>query len=284
MVARKELSDIEFNQQLQESFAYCQQLTRKNAKNFYYGLCLSPKIKRLGLYAIYAWMKTLDDIVDGDGAPVEKQQLVDQFYHATMAVLDPHFLSINPSPTEKFWLAFRDTILRYQIPFSYLQAMFDGQKQDMQPSIFRNFSELYQYCYRVASTVGLICIKIWGYDQSANVDQLAEYQGIAFQLTNILRDVTTDTKLGRHYLPGAPQTKEQRENVINELLAKTAEYYEKSKALINYVHPDGRSSLRVMTKIYYGIFLKLKAHPERILYQMPVKLNFLQKIFIMLRA
>lgn len=283
-MSRTELSDIDFRALLQGSFAYCQQLTRKHAKNFYYGLCLSPKSKRLGLYAIYAWMKTLDDVVDGEATIVEKQNQLNDFYTDTIAVLDPHFTYQQYLPKEKFWLAFRETILNYQIPFEYLQAMFDGQSQDIQSAIFNNFSELYQYCYRVASTVGLICIKIWGHDQNKNVTQLAEYQGIAFQLTNILRDITTDTKLGRDYLPGAPHTKEQRHRVINELITKTAEYYEKSKALVNYIHPDGRASLRAMTNIYYQIFLKLKANPEKILYQKPIKLNLFQKIFLMFKT
>jgi phytoene synthase len=157
--------------------------------------------------------------------------------------------------------------------------MFDGQMQDLQPILFHNFAELYQYCYRVASSVGLICIKIWGYEGGKMTEQLAEYQGVAFQLTNILRDVTVDSKLGRDYFPGGPHTKEQLDSAIRDIIIKTADYYDKSNELVKYLHSDGRASLRAMTSTYYHIFLKLKAHPERIPYQQPIKLPFLQKIW-----
>lgn len=284
MVAIKQSFDNQISEQLQESFLYCKQLTRKYAKNFYYGICLSTKNKRRGLYAIYTWMKTLDDIVDGDGTLHEKQQKLQKFYEETTTVLNPSCLSPQCFPTDKFWLAFRETIFQYEIPFEYLQAMFDGQIQDMQSQIYQNFSELYKYCYCVASTVGLICIKIWGYEQNQSAEQLAEYLGIAFQLTNILRDITVDAKSGKNYLPGAPHTQEDIDRSIIEIIHNATEYYNKSKQLINYVHPDGRASLRAMTKIYYQIFLKLKSHPERISYQMPIKLSFFRKLLIMLKS
>ena len=272
------------NEQLNESFAYCHELTRTYAKNFYYGICLTAKTKRLALYAVYAWMKTLDDIVDSNETLAVKQEKLKKFYADTVAIINPNISPEHCLTKEKFWLAFRQTILQYKIPFEYLQAMFDGQMQDLQPIFFQNFAELYQYCYRVASTVGLICITIWGYEGGKIAEQLAEYQGIAFQLTNILRDVTADLTLGRDYLPGAPHTKEQLSSMISELIVKTADYYEKSKDLVKYVHPDGRASLRAMTSIYYHIFLKLKAHPEQIPYQRPIKLNLLQKLLLVLKA
>lgn len=278
------MGDNELTEQLNESFAYCHLLTRQNAKNFYYGLCLTPKAKRMALYAVYAWMKTLDDIVDNSGTLDYKHEKLKQFYADTVIMVDPNISPEFGITHDKFWLAFRQTILHYQIPFEYLQAMFDGQMQDLQPIFFQNFADLYQYCYRVASTVGLICIKIWGYEGGNTTEQLAEYQGVAFQLTNILRDVTADSKLGRNYLPGSPHTKDQLDKVIRELVVKTADYYEKSKELVKYIQPDGRASLRAMTSIYFHIFLKLKAHPEQIPYQGPIKLNLLQKILLMLKA
>ena len=274
----------DFNEQLNESFAYCHELTRTYAKNFYYGICLTAKTKRLALYAVYAWMKTLDDIVDSNESLAYKDEKLKKFYADTVLMVNPNISPEQFLTDEKFWLAFRHSILQYKIPFAYLQAMFDGQKQDLQPIFFQNFAELYQYCYRVASTVGLICIKIWGYEEGKIAEQLAEYQGIAFQLTNILRDVTADLKLGRDYLPGAPHTKDQLGIMISDLIDKTADYYEKAKDLVKYVHKDGRASLRAMTSIYYHIFLKLKAHPEQIPYQTPIKLNFLQKLLLVLKA
>lgn len=284
MENKRTVSSNDVNKRLNESFAYCQALTRKHAKNFYYGVCLTPKAKRLALYAVYAWMKTLDDIVDGSETLAYKQEKLKEFYANTVAMVKPNISSPDDLINEKFWLAFRQTVLLYQIPFEYLQTMFEGQMQDLQQIGFHNFAELYQYCYRVASIVGLICIKIWGFEGGKMTEQFAEYQGIAFQLTNILRDVTADSKLGRDYLPGAPHTKDQLDIVINDLIAKTADYYEKSKDLVKYVHPDGRASLRAMASIYYHIFLKLKAHPEQIPYQPPIKLNFLQKLFLVLKA
>ena len=276
-------SDI-YQYQLKNSYQYCVAYTKRIAKNFYHGIQLcAPKVQ-MALCAIYTWMHILDDIVDGVETRQHKLKKIQQFYIETTAITSPSISTSHGFPQGEYWLAFRDTLIHYQIPLKYLEGMFEGQKQDLQHSSFNNFEQLYHYCYCVASTVGLICIKIWGYVGGAATEKLAEWRGIAFQLTNILRDVSEDIKKGRNYLPGGPKDKQQKEKAIQELIAKTNEYFEKSKNLEKYIDKNGLVCLQVMTSIYYEIFNKIKQKPKLILNGKIIKLSFLRKLWITVKT
>src|SRR5580704_15971307 len=187
------------NHNIEASYLYCRELVKQSGSNFYYGMWLTlNKEKRDSLFAVYAWMRAIDDIADSELSEEEKIRQLNSFYRTTENILqtpplfehEAHFVDNLHS----FWPAFQQTILKYNISISYFHDMFVGQLQSVQQNRYDNFPDLYQYCYRVAASVGLACIAIWGYKGGELTRKMAEYRGIAFQLTNVVRDVHADAK------------------------------------------------------------------------------------------
>ncbi|MCA9295654.1 MAG: squalene/phytoene synthase family protein, partial [Phycisphaerales bacterium] len=181
---------------LQEAYDWCEQLTRQRARNFYYGLKLSPEPQRSALYAIYAWMRHADDIVDdaSHGPDVARTELA-AFRASTVDVI-----TAEREPDEPLWRAVRDVVQRFGLDITLLHDMLDGQLADLDWSPYESFDQLRHYCYQVAGTVALTCIEIWGYTDTA-AREYAIDRGVAFQLTNIMRDFREDYDAGRVYLP-----------------------------------------------------------------------------------
>lgn len=189
---------------LEDSYDFCHGLMRSAARNFYYGMRLLPLAKRRAMFALYSFMRLCDDLADGAitdtvvplGRPhtTDRQELLESWRQQTHAALagDP---GAHP-----IWPAFADMAKRFSIPSRYFDEAIDGQLQDLRQSTYETFAELYQYCYRVASTVGLAAVYIWGFEDDRAL-KLAEHRGIAMQLTNILRDQREDTLRGRRYTP-----------------------------------------------------------------------------------
>lgn len=277
---------------VEQSKAHCHEVVRKRARNFYYGLRLTPEPKRSALYAVYAWMRRADDLVDEAGSEAEKLERLAEFERQTRSVLGG-----GAMPDAPFWPAIGEAVERYEVPLKYLEQMIEGQRVDLRKTRYATFDELYDYCYKVASTVGLTCIEIWGYEGEAETRQLAEWRGIAFQLTNILRDIREDAQRDRVYLPAedfdvfeltpsmflfGPQTDAMAG--IRKTVARAADYYDRSAALADRVHPDGRPCLWAMTSIYQGIFEKIQRRPASVLEQSRVRLASWRKGLIALRA
>lgn len=277
---------------LQQSNAYCHEVTRTRARNFYYGMKLTPEPKRTAMYAVYAWMRLADDLADEAGEADAKIQRIEQFRADTLAVLDG-----KPVGDDPVWPAIADTVKRYNIPLEYLHAMIDGQILDQHKTRYATFDELYDYCYKVASVVGLTCITIWGFDGGEETRQLSEWRGIAFQLTNILRDVREDAERDRVYLPAEdfdvheltpsmflfnpqPEALEGLQATID----RAADYYRKSAPLDRYVHRDGLACLWAMSRIYHGIFRKIARRPVQVLTDHRVRLSSATKAAIALRS
>ena len=204
---------------IHESYAYCHELMRSAARNFYYGMRLLPETKRRGMYALYSFMRLCDDI--GDEAPVggAADAALSSLIGVADAATGPTAPSTDPrrarleawraamhqaidgqTAGHRLWPAFHDTVRRFGIPVKLFDDAIDGQIQDLVQHAYSTFQELYQYCYRVASTVGIAAIHIWGFSDAGAI-QLAEERGIAMQLTNILRDLREDADRGRCYLP-----------------------------------------------------------------------------------
>src|SRR5271170_2464413 len=176
------------------SYEYCRNLARVAARNFYYGFRLLPSAKRDALCALYAFMREVDDISDEPGELAVKQRgLADRRAEMDRALAGERL----PSPV---WPAFRDTLERYNIPSRYLHDLISGAEMDLTVNVYETFDRLREYCYRVAGTVGLCCVHVFGFSEPS-APELAERLGIAFQLTNILRDVSKDYEMGRVYLP-----------------------------------------------------------------------------------
>ncbi|HEY8665875.1 MAG TPA: phytoene/squalene synthase family protein, partial [Tepidisphaeraceae bacterium] len=179
----------------EESYAWCHELMRSAARNFYYGMRLLPEAKRQAMYALYSFMRLIDDIADEPGAAAAERVKKLESWRK-----DLHAAVKGETHSHPLWPALADTIARFAIPIKLLDEAIDGQLQDLVQSAYTTFIDLYGYCYRVASTVGIAAIHIFGFRDRKAV-ALAEERGIAMQLTNILRDIREDAARGRRYIP-----------------------------------------------------------------------------------
>jgi phytoene synthase len=201
-------------------------------------------------------------------------------------------------PAGEIWPAMRRTVIDFAIPHQYLHAMLDGQLLDQGLARYKTFDELYDYCYKVASVVGLVCIEVWGYEGDEETRKLAEWRGIAFQLTNILRDVMEDAHRDRVYLPSemfgvfelSPQMftlGKPTDDVVGglrQVANRAMDYYQRSAPLDGLVHPDGRACLWAMTGIYRGLLTKIVRDPSRVLSGKRIRLGSMRKAMIALGA
>ena len=221
----------------------------RRAKNFYYSFVLLSAQQRKAMCAIYAFMRYCDDLSDEPGAIARG--------HRPLA-RGPGGGARGPlQRTIPVWPAFHHTVRRFGIPHEYFRQMIDGVSSDLEPRRFETFDELYRYCYQVASVVGLTIIHIFGFDTRSALP-LAEKCGVAFQLTNILRDIREDAERGRIYLPAedlralrsdgrrSARGKSQRRRFCKLMrfeAARARAYYNESRPLLDLIHPRSRSSL-----------------------------------------
>jgi phytoene synthase len=236
-----------------QSYAWCERVARHQAKNFYYSFLLLSSPQRRAMCAIYAFMRYCDDLSDDPGVS-DRAAAISRWREDLKAALEGH------AADHPVWPAFTDAVARYKIPHQYFFEMIEGVSSDLGPRRLQTFGELYDYCYHVASVVGLTIIHIFGFDAPEAV-ALAEKCGVAFQLTNILRDVCEDAEKNRVYLPAedferfgvSPETFEPRDRFL-ELLEfeaqRAREYYRQSAPLIGLVHKGSRASLRALIGIY----------------------------------
>ncbi len=239
---------------LAESYAFCRGVARARAKNFYYSFVLLPREQRNAMCAIYAFMRYCDDLSDEPGASLEPLE------RWRCALVDALAGKFDAYPA---WPAFHDTVARYRIPHEYFFQVIEGVKSDLEPRRLGTFDDLYRYCYQVASVVGLSIIHVFGFDSPAALP-LAEKCGVAFQLTNILRDIGEDAMRGRIYLPAedlerfgvttADLAAGRRTGAFVSLMqfqvARARAYYDESRPLIDLVRKRSRPGLRALITIY----------------------------------
>jgi 15-cis-phytoene synthase len=268
--------------QLAMAYSVCCGIARKTAKNFYYAFLVLPKPKRQSLCAVYSFMRHCDDLSDDPSLqPRERRSRLE-------AWLDRFHLAQAGAPTDDpVLLALTDTQRRYQIPMEFLDQLAFGTLMDVpesdeyerqsaaQPAPdltvqYRSFKDLYLYCYHVASVVGLVCIKIFGY-KDPEAERLAERCGIALQLTNIIRDVKEDASLGRVYIPLEDLQKFELSPLdllktpdasrLRPLLAMEADrardFYRSGHDLISHVSEDSQPALWVLVTIYEKLLEKI---------------------------
>jgi 15-cis-phytoene synthase len=247
---------------VEQSYAWSTGVARSQAKNFYYSFLLLPAPQRRAMCAIYAFMRYCDDLSD-DESIVDRVAAIARWRTDLESALAGH------DPDHPLWPAFIDSVTRYKIPHEYFFDMIDGVSSDLVPRNIRTFEELYDYCYHVASVVGLTIIHIFGFDDPRALE-LAEKCGIAFQLTNILRDVREDAEKHRVYLPaedldrfGVNSSTFQPVKAFHELMAfearRAREYYDQSAPLVDLVAPSSRPSLRALIAIYSRLLDRIVA-------------------------
>ena len=262
--------------QLHMAYSVCRGITRQRAKNFYYGFLVLPKRKRQALCAVYAFMRRCDDIADDPSlTAADRRQRLD-------AWVDAFHAALSGLPTDDpILLALTDAQRRFSISVGLLDQLAFGTAMDTEeanadpniptrPIQYGSFQELERYCYNVASVVGLVCVRIFGYSDPA-AEPLAEKIGLAFQLTNIIRDVKEDADLGRVYLPEeyltrfglssadlAPTPDPARIRPLLELEAQRAfENYRAADDLIPLIQEDSQPALWVLVTIYRSLLEKI---------------------------
>lgn len=259
--------------QLAVAYSVCRSITRNSAKNFYYAFLVLPKPKRQALCAVYAFMRRCDDLADDATMPMrERREKLENWIN------DFHRALSGQATDEPVLLALTDTQRRFRIPTELLDQLAYGTAMDVQGEAvageltvqYRTFDDLYLYCYRVASVVGLVCIRVFGYRDSG-AEPLAEQLGLAFQLTNIIRDVKEDAEMGRVYIPqedlvnhgiAAEELRSGSEAArFRGLLAMEAdrarEYYSAADELIPLIDEDSQPALWVLATIYRRLLDKI---------------------------
>jgi 15-cis-phytoene synthase len=292
------------NQQLAHAYSVCRGIARRSAKNFYYGFVVLPSDKRNAFCAVYAFMRHADDISDGpELGSQEKRQRLSDWLDAAKAVF------AGKSTDDPVLMAVADAQKNFKIPINLFEQLVHGTSMDLDiaaspdaPAVIcRTFEDLHQYCYYVASVVGLVCIYIFGYEDP-KAELLAEDCGLAFQLTNIIRDVKEDSGMGRIYLPEedlqrfqlspqqltlaalAGETKPEQLKPILEFEADRARrYYESAKWLMELIDPDSRAALWVLVEIYSRLLKKIAERNYDVITER-VRLSTWEKLAVLCRG
>jgi 15-cis-phytoene synthase len=260
---------------LDRAYAACRAIARREAKNFYYAFVTLPVPRRNAICAIYSFMRQADDLADDESlSREERRRRLDAWLASWRGVCH------GGDSSDPIFLAVRDAVERFAIPLSLLDELIAGVTLDLSsandaPDTYATFADLYQYCYLVASVVGLVCIRIFGY-QDQGAEKLAEKTGIAFQLTNILRDVTEDAARNRVYLPledlaahgisldslihrapGVPPTANERA-LLAKIAGRAEEFYKSAELLLPLIDRESRPALWVLVRIYHRLLKRIE--------------------------
>ena len=270
---------------LESAYEACRTITRREAKNFYYAFLTLPVAKRRAIYAAYAFCRHCDDTVDEETSTDAKLKALSDL----QANLDSTYSGSASSPV---YVALADVARNYDIPQDYFQEIILGVESDLVKDRFQNFDELKEYCYRVASVVGLICLQIFGYED----DRAKEYAvdlGLAMQLTNIIRDVREDLDMGRVYLPQDEMARfgysedDLRNGVRNEAFLelmrfqsqRAREYFDRGFKLLPYLSRRSRACPAVLGALYSKVLDRIEASDYNVL-ESRVSLSKAEKIGI----
>ncbi|UKO98468.1 15-cis-phytoene synthase CrtB [Nostoc sp. UHCC 0870] len=252
-----------------ESYKICRQLTAKYAKTFYLGTLLMSPAKRQAIWAIYAWCRRTDELVDGPTAAITTPETLDLWEQHLESIFAGH-------PVENYDVALVDTLQRFALDIQPFRDMIAGQRMDLYRSRYETFEELYLYCYRVAGTVGLMSTSVMEIDTTGNTapwhqrkqpyipTEEAIANGIALQLTNILRDVGEDAKRGRIYIPLEDLAQfnytEQEffDGVVDDRwralmrfqIERARQFYTKAEQGITHLAPDARWPVWAASMLY----------------------------------
>ncbi len=290
--------------QLAHAYAVCRGIARRSAKNFYYGFVVLPSEKRNAFCAVYAFMRHADDISDGPELDIrEKRVKLDVWLESAKQVF-------AGKPTDDpVLMALADSQKRFKIPVDLFEKLVYGTMLDLQipvhsgsPAVVcRTFEELRHYCYHVASVVGLVCIRIFGY-QDSKAEMLAEDCGLAFQLTNIIRDIKEDAGMGRIYLPeedllrfglspeqlthqglNGDSKSPQLRSILEFEAERARRYYDSAKWLMELIDEDSRPALWVLVEIYSRLLKKITDRNYDVLTER-VQLTLFEKLKVLSRG
>jgi len=310
---------------LNTAYDYCEALTIREAANFYHSFKYLPDEQRRAMCAYYAFCRRADDIADGDyrdlfpgsSGPKDEEALeyidrIEEMIQRVPVVDRTSFIDKmsqlfffrkklstaynDLASTDPIFLALKDTVQKYHIPRIHLDDLIAGMEDDFFQDRYETFEDLYRYCYRVASTVGLVCIDIYGYE-NPKAREHAEAWGVFMQLVNILRDVQEDADRGRIYLPiedlarhgiqpedvleGRLQEHPGWEPFVTEFIERIEVYRDRALDLLPMLKPKMRFSPAIMMGFYRSILKKIRRNDGDVFSQR-VKLNKVEKLTLAL--
>jgi phytoene synthase len=258
----------------ERAYAYCESVTRVHARSFFFAARFLPPQKRRAVFPIYAFCRHVDDAVDiAEGTEDQKRRVVATWQTRLGDVFAGNVCFDEAAPTDQdlVFIAWRDVLSHYRFDESLPLELIRGVVQDTEINRYETFDDLYRYCYRVASTVGLMSSEILGYsDRKALAN--AEALGIAMQLTNILRDVGEDAERDRIYLPRedlerfgvsesqilAGEISREFASLVKFEIERARKYYLEGDAGIAYLEPDSRVTVGLASTVYAKILREIE--------------------------
>ena len=258
---------------LELAYEECRSITRREARNFYYAFLTLPAAQRRAIYVVYAFCRHCDDAVDAERSKQEKLAIL----NGLRDQLRETYLGGAIAP---LFLALADVAARYDIPQQYFQEVISGVESDLVQDRYEDFAALRRYCYQVASVVGLICLQIFGYEDS-NAKAHAIDLGLAMQLTNIARDVQEDLDFGRIYLPQDEMARfgysesDLQAGIVNEAFVNLMKfqaqrakcYFRSGFQLLPYLSPRSRACPAVLGRLYSKVLDHIESADYDVLHQ-----------------
>jgi phytoene synthase len=246
------------------AYDFCESVTRREAKNFAYGIRLLKKPERRALSAVYALARRIDDVGDGTAAPEEKL--------SGLQTIRKEIEPIDPQTSDPVLVAVADASRRYGLPMSCFGEIIDGCEMDVTGTTYETIDDLVGYCRRVAGSVGRLSIAVFGSREPEQAVPLADALGVALQLTNILRDIVEDRSFGRVYLPskdaesvgcaadlGGPPAEIAR---LVALECRRADaWFEEGLQLLALLEGRGRACVSAMAGIYRRLLVRIEREP-----------------------
>lgn len=276
--------------QLAEAYAECRRVTRREARNFYFAFLTLPARQRRAIYVAYTFCRYCDDSVDAEGTHGEKLRRIEDLRSLLSAAYAGH-------ANQPLFIGLADVAATYNIPEEYFHEVLNGVQSDLVKTRYANFEELREYCYQVASVVGLICIHIFGFTGGDEARRGAVDLGLAMQLTNICRDVREDWEFGRVYLPqdelerfGVTEADLENRavthgfgNLMQFQIDRAREYFANGRRLLPYLSPRSRACPAALGLIYGGVLNKIEGAGYDV-FQERISLSKSAKLGLMARA
>ncbi|SLM48798.1 Phytoene synthase [Nitrospira japonica] len=271
---------------VKDAQAYCTELTKKSGSNFYYSFLFLPKARRNAMYTIYAFCKGVDSAVDEPPAGSDPKEELRRW----RSELDAAY---EGTPIWPLMISLAHHVRELSIPKAYFEELIKGVEMDLSASRYATFDELSLYCYRVASVVGLICLHVFG-PTSPHAQDYAVDLGMAFQLTNILRDLGTDAEQGRIYLPQEDLARfgltesdilerkpaQKLRDLVDFEVGRARAYYAKARASLDSLPSSDRRALTVaeiMRAVYSEILLRIE-RADHVVFGPRVKLTTSERL------
>jgi phytoene synthase len=277
--------------ELEYAYRECEQITRREAANFYYGIRLLPRFKRQAMCAVYAFARRVDDI--GDDGSLDRGAQIEQ-----LAAERGRLSALGRGETDAgdpVIAALAHATQHYRLPLDALELLVEGVELDVLGAEYQSFDELVRYCRCVAGSVGRLCLAIFtDGNAGAEAHRLADDLGVAMQITNILRDVVEDRERGRTYIPaedrerfGCPDLAgaddQQAAALVRFEAERAAEWFDRGMRLVELLDVRSASCVQAMTGIYRRILDRILEDPVQVM-RGRIALSPLEKTWVAARS